>query len=90
MDGHLPPDRFLVLDSTDLYSDPGGTYREVLRFLALPAWSPREFSNHSYVGSPAPAAPPMDPAFRRQLSERFAEANQGLAELVGRDFPWNG
>lgn len=85
----FPSERFLVLDSSELYSDPRGTYQEILRFLGLPAWSPREFSNHSYVGSPAPAAPSMDPELRRQLSERFAEANQGLAELVGRDFSWN-
>lgn len=86
----FPPDRFLVLDSTELYSDPGGTYQEVLRFLDLPAWSPKEFSNHSYVGSPAPPpAPPIDPELRRHLREHFAEANRGLAELAGRDFPWN-
>ena len=86
---HYPPDRFLVLDSTELYADPASTYREILRFLGVARWSPKEFSNHSYVGSPAPPAPSMDPGFRRRLSERFGEANQGLAELVGREFPWN-
>ncbi|HEV2809033.1 MAG TPA: sulfotransferase [Acidimicrobiales bacterium] len=85
----FPRERFLVLDSSALYSDPRPTYQEILRFLGLPGWSPKQFSNHSYVGSPAPAAPSMHPELRHQLTERFAEANQGLAELVGRDFPWN-
>lgn len=86
---HFPRERFLILDSSDLYSDPGKIYQEVLRFLGLPRWSPKDFSNHSYVGSQTPSAPAMDPALRRLLGEQFGEANQGLADLVGRDFPWN-
>ncbi len=87
--GCFPRSRFLILDSAALYSDPEATYQEILRFLSLPMWSPKEFSNHSYVGKAAPAAPAMEPGLRRHLAEHFGEANQGLADLAGRDFPWN-
>jgi hypothetical protein len=87
--GHFPRGRFLILDSAKLYSEPGATYQEILGFLGLPAWAPKEFSNHSYVGSAAPAAATMELGLRRHLAERFGEANQGLADLAGRDFSWN-
>lgn len=87
--GHFPRDRFIVVDSTELYAEPERTYWEILRFLALPRWSPKEFSNHSYGGRAAPARAVMDARMREQLGQRFAEANRGLAELVGREFPWN-
>lgn len=87
--GHFPRSRFLILDSAKLYSEPRATYQEILRFLELPAWAPGEFSNHSYVGTPAPSATAMEPRVGQLLAEQFGEANQGLAALAGRDFPWN-
>jgi hypothetical protein len=81
--------RFLILDSARLYSEPESTYQEILRFLGVATWSPREFTNHSYVGSPPPPATSMAPDTRRLLAQRLKEANQELEALTGQDFPWN-
>jgi hypothetical protein len=55
----------------------------VLDFLGLRRWRPRSFGRRN----PGKYAP-IDPATRRRLEEHFAEPNERLARLLGRDFAW--
>ena len=87
--------RLLVVRAEDLFADPEATYREILRFLGLPAAMPREFRNFSY---PAPTAgggaaraaagsrAPEPTAAR--LRAHFAPHNRRLEDLLGRELGW--
>lgn len=85
----FPRDRFLVVRSEDLYAAPAPTYREILRFLSLPSWNPREFRNHSSRTSPTQKVTPMESSTRRELAEYFAPHNDRLAELLGWETGWS-
>lgn len=82
-------DRFLLLESADLYADPGATLVAVETFLGLKEWLPRDFRNYSYVGKP-----PGDREEARRdgaaayLRSRYADADAALADLVGRRLSW--
>ncbi|HSH59754.1 MAG TPA: sulfotransferase [Acidimicrobiales bacterium] len=85
-----PRDRLLVVPSEKLYADPAATYRRLVAFLELPEWMPAAFRNHSYGSASAtPSVASQLPAgTRRWLEERFAEPNQQLYSMTGRDFGW--
>ncbi len=84
------PDRVLVLASEELYADPASTFRRLIAFLGLADWVPKAFPNHSYGGSASapPASSSFPSASRKLLEERFAEPNERLYSLLGRDFGW--
>lgn len=79
----FPRDRLLILDSAELFGDPNGTYRTVLRFLGL-----ADFSLETYEKMNAHSYDKMSPAALGFLQERFAEPNEKLREYLGRDFDW--
>ncbi len=83
----FPRERFLVLPSEHLWSDPGGFYDRVLNFLDLPSWRPR-FLNYSYLDE-RPAVTPLDPAIRQRLAETFRGPNKRLFAMLGTDLGWN-
>jgi hypothetical protein len=77
-------DQLLILDSTALFTDPEGTYRQVLRFLglsehSLPAYE--KMNAHSYDGMGARAL-----AF---LRSRSREPNEAVFESLGRRLAWD-
>jgi Sulfotransferase domain len=80
---HFPREQLLVLRFEDFVAKPAKIYRETLDFLGLRQWRPRNFGRRN-PGSYAPIAP----ATRRRLEEHFAEPNERLARLLGRDFGW--
>jgi hypothetical protein len=81
---HFPREHFLILRAEDFVAQPADVYAEVLDFLGLRTWTPRNFGAVSDWTPPAP----LDPALRAQLDERFAEPNAQLAHLLGRDLGW--
>ncbi len=86
----FPPDRFLVVKSEDLYEEPAKVYREILRFLDLPEWTPTRFRNYSYPGRPPARPDPVAAPTRQRLAETFAPHNRQLYAMVGRDLGWDG
>ena len=79
----FPPEQLLVLRAEDFVADPGAVFGEAVEFLGLRPWRPQSFGAAYRL-----VTPEIDPTFRAQLEERFAEANERLARLVGRDFAW--
>ncbi len=73
----FPRDRFMVLASEALFSDPHGTVRRVLRFLGVQPTDVR------LPGPPSAATgPPLPEGTREALSRRYREPNADLAQLV--------
>ncbi len=80
---YFPVERLLVLSNEELATRPGETYARVLEFLGAPPHAldayPRVY-DRDYA--------PMSPEAERRLVEYFAEPNQRLYELLGRDLGW--
>lgn len=77
-------DQLLVLRSEDLFTRPGETFDQALRFLGLPPWRPPAFRTFNAVGySPMPAH------IEVRLRAFFAPHNAALAEHLGRDMGWD-
>jgi sulfotransferase family protein len=79
----FPREQVLVVLSDELSQEPDETYARVLDFLGVRPYQlssfPRIFSRE-YDEMPA--------ATRARLETEFAEPNQALAELLGRELPW--
>jgi hypothetical protein len=73
----------LVLQSEGLLRDPAGNHAAALRHLGLPEITLGEYPRHNASGYP-----PMEEQTRRRLAEHFAERNERLFRLLGRDFGW--
>lgn len=86
---HYDPARVHLVRSEDLYREPARTYDRLLQFLELPAWTPAEFRNHSYIGSIRPPMSGVPEETRSRLQAYFAPQNRRLAELTGQDFGWD-
>ncbi len=80
----FPREQLLVLFTEELAADAAGTYRRALDFLGVDARGldsyPRIFERE-YGG--------MDPATRARLKHEFADPNERLAKLLGRELPWS-
>lgn len=77
-------DRVLVLTSEDLFSAPRDTHLKALEFLGLPTLPLARYPKLNpgrYSG--------LSSALRRRLSDHFADDNQRLSLLLGRDFDWD-
>ena len=81
---HFPEDQFLIISSESFYSDPAGTYREVVQFLGLPAHDPGPLKpfNESAKGEQ------ISPDFRKKLTDFFSPHNEKLFQLIKRRFDW--
>lgn len=77
-----------IVKSEDFFARTGESFADILKFLELPEWSPREFRNYSYAGGVRSVSGALTPEIRAQLSERYREPNRELYELTGRDFGW--
>lgn len=83
-----PRDRFLILHSQDLYTDPGESYRRVLEFLELPTEPTVAFRNYSYRWRRPHPSEPLPDHLRVALDDWFRPHNQRLARLLGDASPW--
>ncbi len=83
----FPREQFLILRSEDFFKDTPTVYAQVLAFLGLAAWQPRQFPRFNVARKTATQAAD-DPATRHYLAEYFAPHNQRLGEVLGRDFDW--
>lgn len=79
----FPSEQLLVLRAEDFVADPGEVFAETVSFLGLRPWRPQSFGAAYRL-----VHVDIDPAFRAQLEQRFAEPNARLARLVGKDFAW--
>jgi hypothetical protein len=73
-------DRTLVLSATQLFADPANTYAKTLSFLGL---SPHDAT---YEVHNARSYSRLEPATEAWLSERFAESNERLVQMLGPEF----
>lgn len=81
---HYPRDRFLILSTDDLRSDPGGAMAKVFEFLGLEPFRPAAYRSLNEGGSHRP----MKGETRDRLIEHFRPHNARLNRLLGRDFGW--
>ena len=79
----FPRERFLIIDSRELFEDPAGVTARAFEFLGLPR---HELSGYDIAGARPHAS--LDPELRRRLSEHFAPHNRRLYELLGRHLGW--
>jgi hypothetical protein len=80
---HYPLERFCILRSEDLFSDPPATYAAVLRFLGLVETDLKHYERFNFHTSED-----MDPVTRERLAATFAPHNRGLSEFLGLDLTW--
>lgn len=78
-----PRERFLIMESRELFDDPPAAVARTLAFLGLP---PHELGSYDNVTSRTKSE--IAPDLRRSLYAYFAPHNQRLYELLGTDFRW--
>lgn len=78
-----PAEQLLVLAAEELFERPAETVERVLRFLELPV-----LDLAPYPVMNAREYDRMAPATRERLTAQFAEPNERLYELLGRDLGW--
>ncbi len=77
-------DRVHVTISEEYYADPGAVVAGIHEFLGIPARPPQSASHRN-----AAQGEDLDDGLRRRLAARFSDHNHALAELLGRDLPWD-
>ena len=80
---HFDREQLLVVGTEDLLARPQETYAEVLGFLGLREWQLDDFPEHNKKPYSA-----IEPDVRARLEERYAEPNERLEHLLGRQFGW--
>jgi sulfotransferase family protein len=78
----VPRERFLVLKSEDLFEQPDQTFRQVLDFLGLPAWSPPRFLHYNA----STYRSKMSATTWTRLHTFFSPYNAQLSDLLGMEF----
>jgi hypothetical protein len=77
-------EQIMLVQAERLFKEPGAVFAEVLEFLNLDAWQPREFATHNS----GRYHDPMPIEIRQQLSAHFAAANERLFDLLGVRYDW--
>jgi hypothetical protein len=80
-----PREQIRVLISEEFYEDPIRHVMGVQRFLGLPPVPPADVTPRNVREYSAPA----QEAVRARLASVFAEENERLARLLGRELPWD-
>jgi hypothetical protein len=73
----------LILKSDEYFTGPAEVLRQTCSFLGIPEWQPETFprlNEGNYAG--------MKAETRRFLEDYFADHNQRLYQLIGRNFGW--
>jgi hypothetical protein len=81
---HFPVEQIYVESAEAFQRETGRVFAEIVAFLGLRAWTPREFPRHN-----AWRYPPMAEATRTRLEAYFRPHNEKLYELLGRDLGWS-
>jgi hypothetical protein len=84
---YFPRDNFFVVKSEEFYADPASIYRDLLGFLGLPNWEPREFVNQSRPGGRADRIEMAD-GTKVALKRMFEADSRELVALLGNRFTW--
>ena len=86
----FPREQILILKFEDFAADPTVTFRQVLNFLDLPSWEPKEYKQYnSYEDKSSMSYPSMNTETRSYLINYFKPHNERLYEYLGVDFDWN-
>jgi hypothetical protein len=79
----FPRERFLIIESRELFDNPAAVTARAFEFLGLP---PCDSLSYDIAGARPHAN--LDPELRRRLTEHFAPHNQRLDELLGARLGW--
>jgi len=79
----FPREKFLILKSEDLYSNPSKIYQESLNFLGLPKHELVSFKAHRMRKYSS-----IRKETREKLTDYFRPYNEQLYQLLDRDFDW--
>ena len=82
----FPKERFFFIQSEEFLKNPSKIYREVIEFLNLPNWEPKEYVQYKKRKYKQPK---MNPETRKKLAEYFKPHNERLYEFLGRRFDWD-
>lgn len=78
-------DRVLVVKSERFFYQPQEAFTEVLDFLGLPAFVPKDFDQSKSAGT---ETHPMQPATRTALRQVFADDSEQVRQLLGWESAW--
>jgi hypothetical protein len=81
---HVDRERFLILNSDDLFEEPWNAVSEAQQFLHLEPDLPSDLSARN-----ARSYAPISDAARDRLRAEFEPHNRKLYALIGRDFGWS-
>ena len=70
----------------EFFKDTSNVYREVLQFLDLSNWEPKEYVQYKKREYKQPK---MNSETRKKLVEYFKPHNERLYEFLGRRFDWD-
>jgi hypothetical protein len=81
----FPKEQFLIIQSEELLKNPSKIYNDVLEFLGLSKWEPKEFTlykKRKYKEK-------MSSDLRHELVEYFKPHNKRLYDFLGKSFDWD-
>jgi hypothetical protein len=80
----FPLERLKIIKAEDYYADPRVVFADVLKFLELSPWEPKQFEVQNAGGG----YPKISPSMNERLREYFQPYNRELYQIIGRDFEW--
>lgn len=80
----FPKEHILIINAERFFGEPGTVFRDVLSFLGLPQWEPKNYKEHN-TGRYSD----MTPATRQRLADFFKLHNRRLFELIGEEYDWD-
>ena len=81
---YFPREQMLIVQAERMFKQPRDVFADVLAFLELESWVPREFGSEN-TGR---YTEPMSEAARDRLTRQFAEPNERLFDLLGVRYDW--
>ncbi len=81
---HFPAEQMLVLQAERMFKHPREVFAEVLDFLSLEPWVPREFGNLN----PGRYSTPVSAAARQRAAAYFTPRNEKLFDFLGERYEW--
>ncbi len=81
----FPKEQFLIIQSEEFLRNTSKTYNDVLEFLGLPNWEPKEF----VLYKKRPYKEKISSNLRNELVDYFKPHNQKLYDFLGKSFDWD-
>ena len=81
----FPKEQFLIIQSEEFLRNTSKTYNDVLEFLGLPNWEPKEF----VLYKKRPYKEKISSNLRNELVNYFKPHNQRLYDFLGKSFDWD-